>query len=102
MNLWVILLLVFIAGLLLGFVYFPLLWLTIRRLSRADRPLRLMMMSFIARFFVTASALFLVMNGHVERLLLALVGFIFAREICKYVFGGGRSQGRPWAADRSH
>ena len=61
MSLLMVLLPVFAAGFILGCVYFPLLWLTIRHLSQSERPLRLMMVSFISRFAVAVSRL---LPGH--------------------------------------
>ena len=102
MNLYIAWVLIFAAGLLLGFFYFPFLWFTIRRLSESERPVRLMIMSFLIRFAVAMSAFFIIMNSHVERLLIALAGFIAAREICKHFLGGGMRQKTLSTADQGH
>ena len=102
MSLLMVLLPVFAAGFILGCVYFPLLWLTIRHLSQSERPLRLMMVSFISRFAVAVSVFYLVMNGRMERILVALLGFVVAREICKHFFSGGLRPKRALTSSREH
>lgn len=80
--------LAFVAGLMLGLFYFPALWLTVRRLSGSTRPIRLLAMSFAARFSVALAVFYIIMDGrHGERLLIAVAGFIAAREICKRLWG---------------
>jgi F1F0 ATPase subunit 2 len=102
MNLYMVWFLIFAAGMLLGFFYFPLLWFTVRRLYESDRPVRLMVMSFLARFTVVMAVFFIVMNGHVERLLIALAGFIVAREICKHFLGGAARPRSLSTVDQGH
>ena len=97
MNAVMVGILVFFTGLFLGFFYFPLLWLTVRRLAESDRPMRLMAVSFLLRFGVAVTVFLLVMDGRVERLIMALAGFIVAREVCKRRWGekGGKGDRRP-------
>ena len=38
-----------VAGILLGIVYFGGLWLTIQRMGQTDRPVLLLMSSFVIR-----------------------------------------------------
>lgn len=80
--------LAFIIGLALGMVYFRFLWLTVRHLSVSAHPFRLLLMSFAARAGVVLGVFYLALaDGHWERLLLVLAGFISAREICKRLWG---------------
>ncbi|MDQ5984829.1 MAG: ATP synthase subunit I [Syntrophus sp. SKADARSKE-3] len=88
MNMPAVFLLVFVAGLSLGLFYFPVLWLTVRRLAGSARPVRLLALSFAARFTVALAVFYSIMDGHHgERLLIAVAGFIAAREICKRLWG---------------
>ena len=82
--------LVFAAGTALGFLYFPCLWLTVRRLPASLRPMRLLLISFAVRLGLVLTGFYLVMDGQGERLLVILAGFIAAREVCKRIWGEKR------------
>jgi len=69
------------AGIGLGVFYFGGLWLTVRRLPTAERPALLSLLSFFARLGVVLSGFYLVMDGHWQRLLVCLLGFLGARVI---------------------
>jgi F1F0 ATPase subunit 2 len=77
----VILFLAFMAGLVLGAVYFVALWRTVKRLPETPHPVRLMLGSFALRMAVALAGFYFVMNGHWERLAMALMGFIFVKVI---------------------
>lgn len=78
----------FAAGLVLGAFYFTALWRTVRRLSKAHSPARLMLGSFIVRMAVVMAGFYLIMNGgHWERLAAAMIGFIIIRKILTYRLG---------------
>jgi F1F0 ATPase subunit 2 len=94
--------LAFIGGFLLGFLYFRFLWLTVRRLALSSRPVRLLMISFAVRLGLVLSGFFLMMDGEAERLLIALGGFIVARELCKRLWGGRGETRRIQAAVRGY
>ena len=102
MSLLMILILVFAAGFFLGCAYFSLLWWTIQRLSRSERPVQLMTVSFLSRFTVALSVFFLVMDGRVERLLVAVLGFVVAREICRHFLSGGLKREKVLTAQSGH
>ena len=70
---------VFIAGIGLGLLYFGGLWLTVRALSTVRRPGLLTLGSFAGRMAVTLVSFYLIMGGHWERLLAALLGFLLTR-----------------------
>lgn len=77
----------FTAGLVLGAVYFIALWQTVRRLSGAASPVRLMLGSLILRMAVLTTGFYFIMGGHWERLALALLGFVVMRKILTYRLG---------------
>ena len=68
------------AGLGLGLLYFGGLWLTVRRLPGSGRPALLFAGSFAGRTAVTIAGFYLVMDGHWERMLACLAGFLIARQ----------------------
>jgi F1F0 ATPase subunit 2 len=59
-------------GFALGLFYFTCLWFTVRQLPRTRHPVLLMLGLAIA-------ALVWMVQGHWERLLIALLGFLLAR-----------------------
>jgi len=72
----------FMAGLLLGVLFFWGLWITVHRLDRAPHPARRMLASYVLRFaLVLAAFYFLVRYGDWQQLLAAVAGFTLARII---------------------
>ena len=69
------------VGVGLGMFYFGGLWLTVRRISNARQPALLTLGSLIARTLGCLLGFYLVMDGHWERLVVCLLGFLFARFI---------------------
>jgi len=69
------------AGLVLGFFYFGMLWLTVRRIFRSRRPQVLLVLSFWLRITITLSGFYLIMAGSWQRLLACLLGFLIVRQI---------------------
>ncbi len=69
------------AGLALGLVYFGGLWLTIRQLPKARRPVELFFISLILRSGIALFGFYLVLGNHWERAIACLVGFLLARLI---------------------
>lgn len=70
-----------IFGFFIGLFYFTSLWVTVRQLPIIQRPIPLIIGSLIGRLTIAIFALYLVMDGHWERLLMALFGLILARTI---------------------
>jgi F1F0 ATPase subunit 2 len=68
-----------LAGILLGIIYFGGLWLTIQRMSQTDRPILLLMSSFIVRLVSVLTGFHLVSNGRLELLAVSLVTFLITR-----------------------
>lgn len=82
-----ILSLAFAAGLALGAFYFIALWRTVKQLSSAAHPARLMLGSLVLRMAVLTVGFYFVMGGHWERLAAALLGFVVMRKILTYRLG---------------
>jgi F1F0 ATPase subunit 2 len=78
---WLFLAISLPAGALIGLFYFGGLWLTTRALPQARNPALLVMGSFMGRTAVSLFALYLLMDGRWERLLLGMAGFLMARFI---------------------
>jgi F1F0 ATPase subunit 2 len=69
------------AGAVLGIVYFRGLWQTLLRLPDFKRPAWSMSWSFVARVGIVMSGFYFIMDGHLERLGMAMAGFILMRQI---------------------
>ncbi|MGF1498046.1 MAG: ATP synthase subunit I [Elainellaceae cyanobacterium] len=66
-------------GFLLGLFYFGSLWITVRHLPTLQRPVPLLISSYLGRLVIAGYGFYLIMGGHWERSLVALIGFILAR-----------------------
>lgn len=86
----------FIAGLILGGLYFGLLWATVRRLPQARRPGLLAAASLVVRILLLAGGLWVVMQGEALRLLVALAGVLAARTLMIRRIGPG-GEGARWS-----
>lgn len=90
-----LLLLAFAVGVVLASVHFTGLWLTVKRLPSARRPLVLALSSHFLRLAVTLAGFFLlVMGGHWARLAAGLVGFIVCRVVLTRIWGPRVSEGK--------
>ena len=69
------------AGAILGTFYFRGLWHTVVRLPDFNRPARSMALSFAIRVLLALIGFYVIMGGRLERLALAMVGFLLARQI---------------------
>jgi F1F0 ATPase subunit 2 len=69
------------AGAILGIIYFRGLWQTVLRLPDFRRPAWSMSWSFVARVGIVMCGFYFIMGGHLERLAMAMAGFIIARQI---------------------
>lgn len=80
MGSWGMLFLCLAAGILLGMFYFLGLWWTVIRLPKFRRPLALSISSLLVRTgLVLVGFYFIAREGHWERIIASLVGFILAR-----------------------
>lgn len=68
-----------VAGVLLGIIYFGGLWLTVQRMSQTDRPILLLVSSFIIRLGLVLVGFYLVSNGRLQFLAISLVSFLLTR-----------------------
>jgi len=87
LNTIFILVLMFMAGLALGALYFISLWETVRRLERTGGGARLLAISFLVRMAIILTAFFFLMDGHWERLTAAMIGFVAMRKMITHHFG---------------
>lgn len=70
-----------LAGAALGWLFFGLLWLTVRLLPTARRPALLAGVSYPARLVLLAGGLWWISAGDPVRLLAALLGLLVARSV---------------------
>lgn len=71
--------LAWLAGLLLGAIFFGGLWWTVRKSVTSQRPALWLLPSLLLRMGITLAGFYLVSDGHWQRILLCLIGFIMAR-----------------------
>lgn len=88
------------AGIGLGIFYFCGLWLTVRKLPTARRPLVLSLGSFLARLAVVLVGFYFVMDGRWDRLVVCLLGFIGVRAVLLKIWGPGKKNRRSHAEPR--
>jgi F1F0 ATPase subunit 2 len=81
MNDWLWLVLALVVGAGLGLFYFGGLWLTIRSLPHSRSPALTTLLSFLLRTIAVLPVFYFVMDGRVERLAAAMLGFILARQL---------------------
>jgi F1F0 ATPase subunit 2 len=70
-----------VTGVSLGALFFGGLWWTVSRISSSKRPALLIFGSLLLRTSVALGGFYLIARGHWERLLVCLLGFVFARVI---------------------
>lgn len=69
----------FLVGMGTGVVYFGGLWWTVRQLPFVRQPALLTIGSFLVRTGISLTAFYLASEGHWERILISLLGFIIIR-----------------------
>ena len=79
MNEYLLLALALATGVLLGAIFFGGLWWTVCKGVSSNRPALWFFVSLLLRTGIVLSGFYFVSNGHWERLLLSLFGFIIAR-----------------------
>lgn len=75
----VMLVLALLAGVVIGAVFFGGLWWTVRRGSASQRPALWFLGSLLLRMGFTIAGFLLVADGHWQRMLSCLAGFVIAR-----------------------
>lgn len=79
------LILIFLAGLALGTVFFGGLWLTVKKTATSKKPALLFLGSFVFRMTFVLFGFYALGRGDWQRLLLLLSGFIVARLLITYL-----------------
>lgn len=85
MNEIIILGLVFIAGLVLGVLFFGGLWLTVKNAVVSEKPALWFIGSFFIRMSIALIGFYYLSQGSWKNLLVAVSGFIIARYIIIYL-----------------
>jgi len=70
-----------VAGVLLGAIFFGGLWWTVRKCVSSGQPARWVFGSGLLRTSAVLAGFYFVAQGHWERLLVCLLGFVMARVI---------------------
>ncbi len=79
MNENLILVLAWLAGGILGAIFFGGLWWTIRKALTSPQPASWFFGSIVLRMSTAVAGFYFVSSGHWERMLMCLTGFIMAR-----------------------
>lgn len=87
MNEWLTLVLVLVAGLLLGAIFFGGLWWTVRKGVSSKRPALLFLGSMLLRTGIVIAGFYAVADGYWQRQLVCLFGFVIARFIVMRLAG---------------
>ncbi len=87
MNETLTLVLALAAGLLLGAFFFGGLWWTVRKGMSEKRPALWFFGSLLLRTGIVVAGFYLVGDGHWQRLLACLLGFVIARFIVTRLVG---------------
>jgi F1F0 ATPase subunit 2 len=94
--------LAWLAGLLLGAIFFGGLWWTVRKSVTSQRPALWLLTSLLLRMGITLAGFYLVSDGHWQRILLCLIGFIMARLVIIQVTRSSVEQQTRSATETSH
>lgn len=73
--------LILLAGLGLGFLFYGGLWLTVRALPKSRHPTALFLASFWGRNALAIAGLILAMDSRWERAVICMVGFALSRVV---------------------
>jgi F1F0 ATPase subunit 2 len=71
--------LAFMAGLLLGTLFFGGLWFTVKRMVNTRAPALLVLSSFVLRVVITLAGFYYISRGNWQRLFICAAGFLAAR-----------------------
>ncbi len=88
------LVLAWMAGAMLGAMFYGGLWWTVRRGVASRRPALWFLGSQLVRMSLALTGMYIVSGGHFSRLLLCLLGFVMARLVVTSV---ARSPAEPHA-----
>jgi F1F0 ATPase subunit 2 len=85
MNETATLVLAWIAGGVLGAIFFGGLWWTVRKAVSSRQPALWFFASLLLRMSIVLAGFYSVSSGHWERLLLCLLGFVMARLVVTWL-----------------
>ena len=85
MNETLTLALAWMAGGLLGAVFFGGLWWTVYRSVSSQQPALWIFGSLLVRMSIALTGFYFVAGSHWERMLLCLLGFVLARSVVKWL-----------------
>jgi F1F0 ATPase subunit 2 len=77
------LILALIAGIIIGFIFFGGLWLTVKTGVTSKKPALLFIISFVLRTGITLLGFYFVSAGNFKKMVACLIGFTVARFIIK-------------------
>ena len=69
----------FIAGILLGTIFFGGLWVTVKKLTASKMPALLVLGSFVFRISIVLIGFYFIGSDDWKKLIVCLIGFIVAR-----------------------
>jgi F1F0 ATPase subunit 2 len=95
------LVLVLVAGILLGAMFFGGLWWTVQKGLSSKQPALWFFGSLLLRMSIALTGFYFVGRGHWERLVVCLLGFVIARLIVTR-FIGAAAMATDLAQDASH
>jgi F1F0 ATPase subunit 2 len=75
------LILAFLSGLALGAFFSLNLWSSVKKMTDEQTPWHVLFVNYVLRIGVVAVGFYIVMDGHWERMIAALGGFVLMREI---------------------
>lgn len=76
---------VLVVGVLLGAMFFGGLWWTVRKGLSSQRPALWFFGSLLLRMSIALAGFYYVSDGHWERLMMCLLGFVMARLIVTWL-----------------
>jgi len=94
--------LAWVAGVLLGGIFFGGLWWTVRKGVLSKQPALWFLGSIVLRMSVTLVGFYFVSCGHWERLLLSVVGFLMASLFIARLTRSGGEDSSPTRQEASH
>jgi F1F0 ATPase subunit 2 len=83
-----------LAGIVLGILYFGGLWLTITKMRELKNPGIFLTLSFILRTVVVIGGFYLISDGKLERLAVAMLAFFVIRFVFIRYFSPERNDER--------
>jgi F1F0 ATPase subunit 2 len=102
MNENLILVPAWVAGVVLGAIFFGGLWWTVRKGVSSRQPALLFFGSLLLRISIALVGFYFVSDGHWDRLLACLFGFVMARFIVTRLTGPPFEHHSPAAKEAEH